>query len=259
VSDVITRVDGPVATLTLNRPDRRNSLTPSLMAALADSIERVAGDTAVRVVVLTGAGPAFSAGADIEWMRESRTLPQERNLDDAAAMHAALEAVDACPKAVIARVHGAAIGGGAGLVACADAAVASDDARFAFSEARLGLLPALISPYVLRRIGEGHTRALFTTAATFDADEALRYGLVHSVVAPARLDAAVADAVAAVLECAPEAIAAVKELIRASTAVVALRDLPERIVAARRSAAGREGMSAFLEKRPPRWSASGAS
>jgi methylglutaconyl-CoA hydratase len=259
VSEVIARVDGSVATLTLNRPDRRNALGPSLMATLAEVVERVARDPGVRVVVLAGAGSAFSAGADIEWMRESRELSEERNLDDAAAMHAAFEAVDACPKAVVARVHGPAMGGGAGLVACADAAIAADDARFAFSEARLGLIPALISPYVLRRIGAGRTRTLFTTAATFGADEALRYGLVDRVVAPADLDASIAQVVDDVVACAPEAIAAVKRLVRDATASVALSDLPERIVAARTSAAGQEGMAAFLEKRAPRWSASGAS
>ncbi len=259
MSEVIARVDGSVATLTLNRPDRRNALGPSLMATLAEVVERVARDPGVRVVVLAGAGSAFSAGADIEWMRESRELSEERNLDDAAAMHAAFEAVDACPKAVVARVHGPAMGGGAGLVACADAAIAADDARFAFSEARLGLIPALISPYVLRRIGAGRTRTLFTTAATFGADEALRYGLVDRVVAPADLDASIAQVVDDVVACAPEAIAAVKRLVRDATASVALSDLPERIVAARTSAAGQEGMAAFLEKRAPRWSASGAS
>jgi methylglutaconyl-CoA hydratase len=258
VSEVIARVEGPVAKLTLNRPDRRNALDPSLMASLAESVEGVARDPSVRVVVLTGAGSAFSAGADIEWMRESHALSHERSLDDAAAMHAAFEAIDACPKAVIARVHGPAIGGGAGLVACADAAIATDEARFAFSEARLGLIPALISPYVLRRIG-GHTRALFTTGATFGAEDALRYGLVHRVVAPTKLDASIAGVIDDVLACAPEAIAAIKRLLRAATASVALQDLPERIVAARTSAAGQEGMAAFLEKRPPRWSASGAS
>ena len=259
MSEVIARVDGPVATLTLNRPDRRNALGPSLMATLAEAVEGVARDPRIRVVVLAGAGPAFSAGADIEWMRESRELSAERNLDDAAAMHAAFEAVDACPKAVIARVHGPAIGGGAGLVACADAAVAADDARFSFSEVRLGLIPALISPYVLRRIGAGHTRTLFTTAATFGAHDALRYGLVHRVVTPEELDASIDDVVDGVLACAPEAIAAVKRLIRDATASVALQDLPDRIVAARTSEAGQEGMAAFLEKRAPRWSASSAS
>jgi methylglutaconyl-CoA hydratase len=171
-------------------------------------------------------------------------------------MRAAFEAIDACPKAVVARVHGPAIGGGAGLVACADVAIASRDALFAFAEARLGVIPALISPYVLRRLGAGHTRALFTSAVPFGADEASRYGLVHRVVSPGDLDAAVGDAVGAFLACGPEAIAAAKRLIRDATASVALHDLPQRIVAARASTEGQEGMAAFLEKRPPKWSAS---
>ena len=243
-------------TLTLDRPDRRNALDPDLLGALASAIDDISGDDDVRVVVLTGAGSAFSAGADLEWMRASRDLSDERNRDDTAVMAAAFETVDACPKAVIARVNGPAIGGGAGLVACADMAVAVEGARFAFAEVRLGLLPAVISPYVLRAIGPGRARELFTTGRAFDAREAAAYGLVHRVVAADALDAAVAEAVEAICSCGPEAVTANKRLVRDATASLTLPDLADRIAAARTSAEGQEGLAAFLEKRPPRWSRS---
>jgi methylglutaconyl-CoA hydratase len=257
VSDVLVSREGPVATLTLDRPDRRNALDPALLAALADAIGAVAGD--VRVVVLTGAGSAFSAGADLEWMRASRDLPGKRNLEDAAAMAAAFDAIDACPKAVIARVNGPAIGGGAGLVACADVAVAVEGTRFAFAEARLGLLPASIAPYVVRRIGPGHARELFTSGRPFDAEEARSLGLVHHVVAAEDLDARVETLAESFLACGPEAIARNKRLLRDMTAALALPDLPDRIAEARASDEGQEGATAFLEKRPPRWLRSGGS
>ena len=245
--------EGPIATLTLDRPDRRNALDPVLLGALAAAVEDVSRDNEVRVVVLTGAGSSFSAGADLEWMRASVTLSDERNQEDTAAMAAAFETVDRCPKAVVARVNGPAIGGGAGLVACADVAVAVEGARFAFSEARLGLLPAVISPYVLRAIGPGRARELFTSGRRFEADEAAAYGLVHHVVAADALDAWVEMMVHNFLACAPDAVAANKRLVRDATASLALPDLSERIAEARASAEGQEGIAAFLEKRLPRW------
>lgn len=256
MSDVLVTREGPVATLTLNRPDRRNALDPDLLGALAVAIDDMAGDDDVRVVVLTGAGSAFSAGADLEWMSASVELSDERNREDTAAMAASFEAVDRCPKAVVARVNGAAIGGGAGLVACADVAVAVEGARFAFAEVRLGLLPAVISPYVLRAIGPGRARELFTSGRPFDADGAAAYGLVHRVVAAEALDAAVADVIDALCSGGPEAVAANKRLVRDATASLTLPDLPDRIAEARASAEGQEGIAAFLEKRPPRWSRS---
>jgi methylglutaconyl-CoA hydratase len=169
-------------------------------------------------------------------------------------MAAAFEAVDACPTAVIAQVHGAAFGGGAGLVACADIAIAAEGTTFAFSEVRLGLVPATISPYVLRAIGPGATRALFTTGRRFDAEEAHRLGLIHEVVAAGGMKPAVAEATSALLEAGPDAIAACKRLVRGATSSLALADLPDRIAAARVGPEGREGVTAFLERRSPRWS-----
>jgi methylglutaconyl-CoA hydratase len=252
VLDVTT--EGAVATVTLHRPERRNALDPELLDALTERFTALAGDEAVRVVVLQGDGPAFCAGADLDWMAASRALSREENVRDAERMAAAFEAVDACPKAVVVRAHGAAFGGGAGLVACGDVAVAADDTTFAFSEVRLGLLPATISPYVLRAIGPGWTRALFTSGRRFDAAQAQRVGLVHEVAPAAALDDRVRAVVDAFLAAGPEAVAACKRLVREATATLALDDLPERIALARTGAEGREGVEAFLERRSPSWS-----
>ncbi|CAN5750781.1 enoyl-CoA hydratase-related protein [soil metagenome] len=244
---------GPVATLTLDRPERRNALDPGLLGALASAIDDVSDDDDVRVVVLTGAGSAFSAGADLEWMRASRDLPQSDNQAEAEAMQASFDTVDRCPKAVVARVNGPAIGGGAGLLACADVAVAVEGARFAFAEVRLGLLPATIGPFVIRAVGPGRARELFTTGRTFSAADAESYGLVHHVVTPDALDASIEETVRSFLACGPEAVAANKRLVRDATAALDLPDLPARIAEARASDEGQEGIAAFLEKRAPRW------
>lgn len=256
MSEVRVTRDGPVTTLTLDRPDRRNALSPELMSRLADAVRDAGRDVGVRVVVLAGAGPVFSAGADIGWMRTGRDADEAQNLAEAEALRDAFETLDTCPKAVVARVQGAAIGGGAGLVACADVAVTSDETRFAFAEVRLGILPATIAPYVIRTIGPGAARALFTSGRRVDAHEALTLGLVHRVVPADGLDDAVREAVDAFLAGGPQAIAASKRLIRDATATLHLPDLGQRITAARMSEEGREGLDAFLEKRPPSWAPS---
>lgn len=250
----VTR-SGAVATVTLNRPDRRNALDPMLLDALAERFTDLAGDRGVRAIVVRGAGSAFCAGADLDHMAASAELSPEDNVRDAERMAAAFEAVDACPKAVVARVHGYAFGGGAGLAACADVAIADAGTVFAFSEVRLGLLPATISPYVVRAIGPRWTRALFTSGRRFDAAEALHVGLVHEVAATERLDERVHDAVEAFLAAGPEAVAACKRLVRDAAGSPGLDDLPERIALARTGEEGREGVRAFLERRSPSWSA----
>jgi methylglutaconyl-CoA hydratase len=254
VSGVELTRDGAVATVTLSRPDRRNALDPSTIEGLRDAFGSLATADDVRVVVLAGAGVAFCAGADIGWMAAASELSHQENVADAERMAAAFEAVDTSPKAVVARVHGPAFGGGAGLVACADVAVAAEDAWFAFSEVRIGLLPATIAPYVLRAIGPGATRELFTTGRRFDAREARRLGLVHRVVPGAQVDDAVAEVVGELIAGGPQALAACKALVREHTASPAFDDLPERIAAARVSEEGREGVTSFLEKRNPSWS-----
>jgi methylglutaconyl-CoA hydratase len=249
----VTR-SGAVVTVTLDRPDRRNALDPALLDALADGFTSLAADDDVRVIVLQGSGPAFCAGADLDHMAASADLTRDDNIRDAERMAAAFEAVDACPKGVVVRAHGSAFGGGVGLVACADWAVAADDTTFGFSEVRLGLLPATVSPYVLRSIGPGWTRALFTSGQRFGAEQAQRLGLVHDVVPQTELDARVHDVVEAFLSAGPEAVASCKRLVREATTSLALEDLPERIALARTSAEGREGVAAFLERRSPAWS-----
>ena len=249
--------NGVVTTLTLDRPEARNALEPAMMIELRDLVTALAQD-GTRVLVLTGAGDIFCAGADIDWMRRSAELTPEQNVADAAVMRGLLEALDACPLPIVACVNGHALGGGIGLVACADIAIAVPDAMFGFSEVRLGLIPAMISPYVLRAIGPGHARALFTSGRRFGAAEARSLGLVHAVVEPDDLDAAVAEAAADMLRGGPVAIAEAKRLIRDATAPLALPDLAERLAAVRAGPEGQEGLTAFLEKRDPKWT-SGAS
>lgn len=252
MSSVHLTRSGPVATLTLDRPQARNALDLALIAQLTGLFRGLAVDE-TRVLVLTGAGDAFCAGADAEWMRQSRDLSDQANIADAATVGAMLEAIDSCPKPVVARVNGHALGGGAGLVACADVAVAAEGAKFGFPEARLGLIPATISPHVLRAIGPGHARALFVTGSRFDAAEAYRIGLVHRVVPPAELDAEVARVVDDLLACGPVAIAEAKRLVRDATAGLALPDLAVRLASVRAAPEAQEGLAAFLAKQKPGW------
>jgi enoyl-CoA hydratase/carnithine racemase len=239
--------DGPVLRVTLARPERRNAFDAALIARLHDTFSDV-GDA--RVVVLTGQGPSFCAGADVEWQRASIDLSVDENVDDALALHRMLAAVDGCAAPVVAGVHGYALGGGSGLAACADVVVAAPDAVFGFTEVRLGIAPAVISPFVLAKIG-AHARRYFLTGARFDADTALRIGLVHELADD--LEAAVARIVADVLSSGPQAVRAAKRLTLERPV-----DGPElaRLAAAlRASEEGQEGLRAFLEKREPGWRA----
>src|SRR5690606_19141727 len=182
---------GGVATVTLNRPDRHNAFDDALIAALTQVLRELDADDSVTVVVLAGAGKSFSAGADLNWMRRMADYGREENLADAEALAALMETLNGLDKPTIARVQGAAFGGGVGLVACCDIAIAADTASFCLSEVRLGLIPAVISPYVVTAIGERAARRYFVTAERFDAREAHRLGLVHEVVPAAGLDARV--------------------------------------------------------------------
>jgi enoyl-CoA hydratase/carnithine racemase len=239
--------DGGVLRVTLARPERRNALDAQLIGDLTSAFADV-GDA--RVVVLAGEGESFCAGADIEWMRSSAELSYEENLDDARRLRALLDAVDGCPVPVVARAQGQTFGGGCGLLACADVVVAAPGAQFAFSEVRLGIVPATISPFVLARVGRGAARRYFVTGERFDGATALRIGLVH--VLADDLDETVARAAAAVLAGGPEAVRAAKKIARAPLRA----EESARLIAERRtSAEGQEGLSAFLEKRRPRWHA----
>jgi methylglutaconyl-CoA hydratase len=253
VSAVSITRNGPVATLTLDRPEARNALDPAMMIELRDLVTALAHD-GTRVLILTGAGDSFCAGADIDWMRRSAQLTPEENVADATVMRSLLDALDSSPLPIVARVNGHALGGGSGLVALADSAVCVSGAKFGFTEARLGLIPATVSPYVLRKIGPGHARALFTTGERFDAAHALAIGLVHRVCAPEELEHAVADSILAYLSSGPDAIAASKQLVRDATGTMTLPDLAERLAVTRAGNEAREGLDAFLGKRPPAWS-----
>ncbi len=245
-----------VGTVALARPDARNSLNAGLIEEIRRCMEELAEDDNVRVVVLTGEGDYFCAGADIGYMRDTAEFSYEKNLEDARNIAAMFGAVDECPKPVVARVRGAAIGGGVGLVAAADVAVAEEGTVFAFSEVRLGISPATIAPFVLRKIGQSQTRALFLTGERFDAARAREVGLVHEVAAEGDLDALVQEKVAGLLAGGPEALAATKALLRElrdAAAGEATEIMARRIAELRTGEEGQEGLGAFLEKREPGW------
>ena len=256
---LIARRDGPVEYLTLNRPDVRNAFNEHVIAELSDWAARVTRDArpdGVRVVVLAGAGKTFCAGADVAWMAKTVAYTEAENMDDAMAASRMFAALDALPVPLIGRVHGAALGGGAGLCAVCDIVVAEENAVFAFTEVKLGILPAVISPFALAKIGRAAARELFLTGIRFSAARAHAIGLVHAVVPATELDPAVSRYVDEILAAAPEAIAAAKAII----ARVWARPLDEAMaitataIATRRvSAEGQEGLRAFLEKRKPSW------
>jgi methylglutaconyl-CoA hydratase len=251
------RQEEGMVTLALNRPESHNAFTPEMMAVLHDLFTAAAARDDVRVIVLTGNGRSFCAGADLSFMRSAADYTFEQNAADGQAIFDLMRAVDECPKPVVGRVNGAAIGGGTGLVSCCDIVVAVERATFGFSEVRLGIVPAVISPFVLAKIGAGNGRQYFLTGERFRADEAQRIGLVHHVVADeAALDAKVAERVEQLLQAAPGAQAAAKALIRtvAYQEKTAVRTYTAELIAQRRASdEGKEGMSAFLEKRLPWW------
>jgi methylglutaconyl-CoA hydratase len=246
-----------IATVTLNRPEVHNAFNDTLIAELTAAISELAAEEHVRAVVLAGEGPSFSAGADLEWMRRSGAYPPERNLADARAAAEMLHALDTFPKPAVAAVHGPAFGGGAGLVACCDMVVASESAVFSFAEVRLGLIPAVISPYVIAAIGERQARRYFLTGERFPAAEAKRLGLVHEVVAAKSFAGAVEGVVSELLNGGPTALRAAKELIRTISRRAAgeeiQRETARRIAEIRAGEEAREGIGAFLEKRLPSW------
>jgi methylglutaconyl-CoA hydratase len=237
--------DDDVLRVTLARPETRNAFDADLIAELAEAFVDVGK---VRAVLLAGDGPSFCAGADVEWMRASVDLDFDANLADANALRGMLEAIDRCPAPVVARIQGHALGGGAGLVACSDIAIAEPKAVFAFSEVKLGIIPAVISPFALAKIGPGWARRYFITGERFDAAAALRIGLVHEV--DADLDAAAERVLAELASAGPRAARHAKRL------VLERPDGPEtarRIAERRTSAEGQAGLRAFLERRSPDW------
>jgi methylglutaconyl-CoA hydratase len=237
--------DEAVLRITLDRPDRRNAFDAELIKELTEAFSDV-GDA--RAVVLAGEGESFSAGADVEWMRSSIDLSYEENVQDARRLRQMLETIDFCPAPVVARVQGHALGGGCGLVAVSDIAVAAADAAFAFSEVKLGIIPAVISPFALAKIGPSAARRYFVTGERFDAQTALRIGLVHEVAGA--LDEAVDAIVKEILAAGPDATRAAKRLVLERPDGLATE---RRIAERRTSLEGQEGLRAFLEKRDPSW------
>jgi methylglutaconyl-CoA hydratase len=248
--------DGAVTTVTLARPDSHNALNAALIEELTRCFGEISDDDGVRVVVLSGEGRSFCAGADIGYMRETAAFSYEENLEDARRLAEMFWTVDECPKPLVAKVQGAAMGGGAGLVAVADVAVAEEEARFAFSEVRLGIAPATISPFVVRKVGTSHARSLFVTGERFGAERAREIGLVHEVAPQARLDTAVDEKVGEILQGGPVAQATIKALLRRleTTEPMEAPGLTTRVISELRAGEeGQEGLAAFLEKREPGW------
>jgi methylglutaconyl-CoA hydratase len=239
--------EGGILRVTLAKPERRNAFDAELIAELHEAFADV-GDA--RVVVLAGDGPSFCAGADVEWQRASIDLSFDENVEDARRLHAMMDAIDSCPAPLVARVQGYALGGGSGLIACADIVVAAPDATFGFTEVRLGIIPAVISPFVFAKIGTGAARRFFLTGERFDAETALRIGLVHEVTAD--LDAGVARFVAEILKSGPESTRAAKRLARERPSEGG--ELARIAAGLRAGEEGQEGLRAFLEKRKPGWS-----
>jgi len=247
---------GFAAWVTLNRPEVHNAFNEALIAELHDAFTRLSADDDLRAVVVQGAGRSFCAGADLNWMRASLEFTHEQNVADALRMADMFRAIDACRHPVVGRIHGAALGGGAGLAAVCDVAIASDDCRFGFTEARLGIAPAVISPFATRKIGESHARALFTTAERFDAARALAIGLVHHVVPATELDDAVQATLANLGLSGPAGARAAKRMAMTVTHLpdAEARELTAQTIAGLRvSAEGQEGIRAFLEKRTAEW------
>jgi methylglutaconyl-CoA hydratase len=255
---IIIEVDGPVGILTLNRADRHNAFDETLIEEITRGLDQLESDPRVRIVVLSSLGKSFCAGADLNWMKRAADYSEEENLDDALRLAELMRTLNELTKPTVARVQGPAYGGGVGLVAACDIAIATFDAQFALTEVKLGLIPAVISPYVIAKIGEKYSRRYFLTAERFAASEAYRIGLVHEIVPDETgLDDAVGEIVGSLLKNGPQSMAAAKQLV----ASVAHRPLSSelidetarRITRQRASTEGREGISAFLEKRKPHW------
>ncbi|HEX5638687.1 MAG TPA: enoyl-CoA hydratase/isomerase family protein [Burkholderiaceae bacterium] len=246
-----------VAIVWMARAEVRNAFNETTIAELTETFRALGADPEVRAIVLAAEGPAFCAGADLDWMRRMAQYSNDENRADALKLATMLRTIHECPKPVIARIHGPAFAGGVGLVAACDIAVASITAEFCLTETKLGLIPATIAPYVMRAMGANQARRYFLTAEKFDAGEAYRIGLVHNIAPPEALDGAINELLGALMLTSAEAVTEAKRLVRdlafrpIDDALVA--DTAERIAAIRQSADGREGIASFLEKRKPRW------
>jgi methylglutaconyl-CoA hydratase len=255
---ILTEIDQSVGIITLNRADRHNAFDDVLIAELSEAIDVMGNEPAVRVVILSSTGKSFCAGADLNWMKRMAGYSHDENLRDSRALAELFRRVAQCPKPVIARIQGPAYGGGVGLVAACDIAIATLDAQFALTEVKLGIIPSAISPHVIAAIGERYARRYMLTAERFSASEAYRIGLIHEmVVDAAALDEALGEVIDAILKNGPNALRECKELIAAVAwkplTPEIIEDTAQRITRVRASAEGREGMGSFLEKRKPNW------
>ena len=254
---LLVTVADKVATVTLNRPDLRNAFNEGAIAELARVFDELGRNDAVRAIVLAANGPSFCAGADLNWMKKMAGYSHDENEADAMRLADMLRTIYLCPQPFVARVQGDCYAGGMGLVAACDIVVASETAGSCLSEVKLGLIPATISPYVIKAMGEQAARRYFITAERFDAAEAQRIGVAHAVVAPEALDATVAGIVKALVNNSPHAVRQAKTLVREIVGQpvddALLRDTAGRIAAIRASTEGREGVASFLEKRKPTW------
>jgi methylglutaconyl-CoA hydratase len=255
---ILTEIDAGVGIITLNRPERHNAFDDAMIGELSEAIGQMATDPAVRVLVISSTGKSFCAGADLNWMKRAAAFGSEENLRDSRTLAEMLRRLAQCPKPTIARVQGPAYGGGVGLVACCDVAIATFDTQFMLTEVKLGLIPAVIGPHVIAALGERHARRYMLTAERFSAAEAYRLGLLHEIVADdVALDEAVGQIVDALMNNGPGALAECKQLISAVAwkplSPEVIEDTAQRITRLRTSIEGREGMSAFLEKRKPNW------
>lgn len=245
------------ATITLNRPDVRNAFNQTSIGEIARAFDQLGSDDAVRAIVLGASGPAFCAGADLNWMKKMAGYSHAENNADALQLAEMLNTIYLCPKPVVAKVQGDCYAGGMGLVAACDIVVAAEEANFCLSEVKLGLIPATISPYVIKAMGENAARRYFLTAERFSAAEALRLGFAHEVVAASALEATVAGIVKALVSNSPHAVRQAKQLVREvagqPVTPALLLDTAQRIAHIRASEQGREGVQAFLEKRKPSW------
>jgi methylglutaconyl-CoA hydratase len=252
----ITKRNG-IGILALNRPDVHNAFNEALIGELTAACHALGADADVRVVILTGNGPSFCAGADLNWMKKMAGYGRKENVADAAALAEMLRVLNELPKPTVARVHGNVFGGGVGLVACCDVAIASAESAFSLSEGRLGLIPATISPYVVEAIGARQARRYFLTAERFEAAEAYRIGLLHDIVPLPQLDDRINEILGPLLIAGPAAQRECKALIRAVAhkpiAAGVIADTVERIATVRASPEGKEGVAAFLGKRSPSW------
>jgi methylglutaconyl-CoA hydratase len=248
--------EGPVLYVWLSRPEVRNAFNPELISALTQCFSGPALDPGVRVIVLGGNGPAFCAGADLAWMRSAVLLSAEQNYADAQNLAAMLATLEACPCPVVCRVQRAAMGGALGIMACCDTVICTSDAKFAFSEVRVGISPATIAPYIVAKIGISNARDLFLSGERFTADRAFSMGLVHAIVHADELDEVVEAKVDELLMAGPAAVRATKALLSSMRPAVTaeLREQTSRLIAELRIAPeGQEGLAAFMEQRPPAW------